>query len=290
MDDTARRMSDTDDVSVRNTTATDDDGDVDNRTDEMKTEIAQTRDEMAETIDAIQEKLRPATIVASAKERVKTAASEKVRALADTAENTASQVMDRTREGAGGLMDSIRENPYPAALIGFGLAWWVANASFSRRDRQWDERRWDNGATDWPDSRGRDSRYAFGGTRESSTLSNFGNRAREYADDAREYVDETTVALRRTGRRAQTQLERMLRENPLLVGAGAMMLGAAFGLAVPETDTENEWMGEARDSMVDRAQQFAGDAASKVQEAAKNVASAAGEVADSVTSRPPQQG
>ena len=30
------------------------------------------------------------------------------------------------------------------------------------------------------------------------------------------------------------------------------MLGAAFGLAVPETERENEWMGETRDSLVDR--------------------------------------
>jgi hypothetical protein len=73
----------------------------------------------------------------------------------------------------------------------------------------------------------------------------------------------------------------MMRDNPVLVGAGALLLGAAFGMAVPETEAENEWLGETRDSVVERAQQMASDAASKVQETASQVASTAGSIADS---------
>jgi hypothetical protein len=60
----------------------------------------------------------------------------------------------------------------------------------------------------------------------------------------------------------------MMQDNPLLVGAGALVLGAAFGLAIPETERENELMGEARDSMVERAQDMARNAASQVQNVA----------------------
>jgi len=71
----------------------------------------------------------------------------------------------------------------------------------------------------------------------------------------------------------------MVQDNPLLVGAGALMLGAAFGMAVPETDTENELMGEARDNVVGRARDMARDAANQVQDAASTVADAAAKVA-----------
>ena len=69
--------------------------------------------------------------------------------------------------------------------------------------------------------------------------------------------------LERGARTTQDRIGRMVRSNPLLVGAGALMLGVAFGIAVPETDVENEWLGEARDSVMNRAQQMAHDAAAK---------------------------
>ena len=41
---------------------------------------------------------------------------------------------------------------------------------------------------------------------------------------------------------------------------------------MPESDTENEWMGDARDTVVDRARDMARGAATKVEEAAGSVA------------------
>jgi hypothetical protein len=60
----------------------------------------------------------------------------------------------------------------------------------------------------------------------------------------------------------------MTRENPLAVGAGALLLGALAGLAIPETERENELLGETRDSMVDKAQEVARTATTRVQDAA----------------------
>jgi hypothetical protein len=81
--------------------------------------------------------------------------------------------------------------------------------------------------------------------------------------------------MRRMARRRQNQVQRMVNNNPVLVGAAALLLGAAFGLAVPETETENELMGEARENVVARARDVARDAANEVQEAANTVADAA---------------
>ena len=56
--------------------------------------------------------------------------------------------------------------------------------------------------------------------------------------------------------------------GPLAIGAVALALGTAVGLAVPQT-AENEWMGEARDTLVDKAQSVSQDAIEKVQQVAR---------------------
>jgi hypothetical protein len=73
---------------------------------------------------------------------------------------------------------------------------------------------------------------------------------------------------RDTARRVQNGFQRLLQDNPLLVGAAAVLVGAAVGAAVPETESENRLMGEARDTVVDRAQEMAKSAANTVQEVA----------------------
>lgn len=295
MDDTSRRVGDRDqwngreaeDVAGRSAEAVRGyaespraDLETDRRTSEIRRDIEDTREEMADTIDAIQEKLRPRNIVAQATDRVKQATTERVREMADTATETAQDAMIYTRDTAGGFVDTIRQNPVPAALIGIGTAWLLTNRRSTRQMRDRDD--WYDRGNEYPEpwSSGRTrTRYARSADDvESADVSGSAQRA---VSRAREYASETTDAVRRRGRRAQNQLQRMIQDNPLLVGAGALMLGAAFGLAVPETDIENQYMGEARDNLVERAQDMARDAASKVQEAAGSVADTAGTIAGS---------
>jgi hypothetical protein len=64
------------------------------------------------------------------------------------------------------------------------------------------------------------------------------------------------------------------------VGALAVGVGAAVGLAVPQTTKEHEVMGEARDTVVEKAQEKAEEAQEKVQRVAEEAQSAAKEEAD----------
>ena len=89
----------------------------DERARELRVEIAETRGEMSETIEAIQERLKPSNIVENAKESVQNATTEKVKQMANTAEYAADRVMNNT------FMDTVRDNPVPAAMIGLGAAW-----------------------------------------------------------------------------------------------------------------------------------------------------------------------
>jgi ElaB/YqjD/DUF883 family membrane-anchored ribosome-binding protein len=279
--------------------------DVDERTREIRDEIEETRGELSETVDAIQEKLKPRNIAANAAERIKTATTERVRDMADTASDTAQQAMAYTREATNVAVETARQNPIPLALLVAGAGWWLAN-----RSRKSSSSRYRGQPYYEYEGYGTDARYEYdedGGfmarIRENpipATLAGVGitwlactrperhtwsgsddtsrgltDRASEMASRTKEYASDTAESVRRMARRRQNQLQRMMSENPVLVGGAALLLGAAFGLAVPETETENEWMGEARENVVERARDVARDAASEVQEAASTVADAA---------------
>ena len=59
-----------------------------------------------------------------------------------------------------------------------------------------------------------------------------------------------------------------IEENPLAVGAVALAIGAAIGFAIPLTRKENEYLGEYRDSVVEKAQATAQDAIGSVKQMA----------------------
>jgi hypothetical protein len=300
------------------------DADTERRTSEIRQEIDHTRAEMTETIDAIQAKLNPRNIVANATERVKAATTERVREMAGTAGDTAQELMNQTRDTAGGIVQSVQQNPVPAALIGLGAVWLLMNRPSTG----------DGGRGDWSEPRqnrsysragdgvvgtvrsnpipavlagvglgwlmysGRDKqtygseRSEYGGERGAATrhdqrwnqpsavgdteaaTSSVSESAGRIATRAKDYIGDANQELQYQGRRAQNQLQRMLEDSPLLVGAGALMIGAAFGLAVPETEVENQLMGEARDTVMERTQEMAQNAASQVQQAAAGLTDA----------------
>jgi hypothetical protein len=55
------------------------------------------------------------------------------------------------------------------------------------------------------------------------------------------------------GRRAQSGFAHMREEQPLVVGAIGLAVGAALGAALPKTETEDEWLGDTRDQLKERA-------------------------------------
>ena len=281
MDDSARRVGEVDpDVPEE----------VEDRILEIRTEIIETRDELGETIEAIQERLSPSNIVENAKETVKNAASEKVNQMA----NTAGAVADRVVHNS--FMDTIRENPVPAAMVGIGLGWLMIKARDSNRfggngryyGEDYDRTSLYGEQYDWRRRTASSSyRYDQPSTRSGSdTLGNLGEIASEAASRVSDSADQVRSAARRTTRRAQISFDRVMRENPLALGAAAMLVGAAIGATIPSTDTENELMGDARDTVVDRARDMARDAAERVQNTAEQVKDVAGRTAEAAKPEP----
>jgi ElaB/YqjD/DUF883 family membrane-anchored ribosome-binding protein len=70
------------------------------------------------------------------------------------------------------------------------------------------------------------------------------------------------------GGQVKINYDHYIEENPLAVGAVAVALGAAVGFAIPLTRKENEYLGEYRDSVVEKAQATAQDALGTVKQMA----------------------
>jgi len=256
---------------------------------ELRGEIAETRSEMSETIEAIQERLQPANLAAQARDSVRDAATEKVRQMTDTAGHAADQVLGSS------FAETIRANPVPAALIGIGAAWMLFNRRSSRDSRgDYQSYRgyepYGRGAYGGPVGREYTANYGAVGTRGTigaGEREDLTSRVQDYASDAtaraQEFTSDMRDSARRTTRRAQVKFEDVLRNNPLALGAAAALVGAVVGMSVPTTETEDEWMGEARDSVVDRARSLASDAAERVSDAAGTGKDLASRAADQMT-------
>ena len=250
------------------------------RTREIRAEIEQTREDMSETVNAIQERLRPGNIAANAADSVRHAARERVRDVADS-----------------DSMQYVRANPIPTAMVGIGVAglvWLAVGANEGQRRQRVRYRR---STQDWGSrfDQDRERDYAAGrnhgdyGTAAGYTpglsytgrdtyyqetpASGWGAASRSSSSSMASAADQVTASARNAASRAQYTARRTWDTNPLFVGAASAVLGAVIGLAVPETERENELMGETRDNLVGTVQETVKDKVEKVQEAATNAVS-----------------
>jgi len=274
----------------------DEDGDIAR----LRESIASTRADMSATIDEIQLRVTPERVKARAKAEVREATIGRVE-----------HMFGRNRSGASsGIIETIRENPIPSAMVAIGLGMLFRNraagdASFDGRrysDRSsrgsYDESFWDRydydrfGTGDRNEAgdqglRGRvagaasqaQGKVADVAAHAQDKASEMAERAQDKASELREDARERAAELRfQAGYRAQQAqggFDQMMRENPLALGAMALAAGAAVGLMAPSTDREDRMFGEARDSLVDRAQTTAQEAMGKAQAVAEKAAAAA---------------
>jgi hypothetical protein len=85
---------------------------------QIKADIEETRAGMSETIDEIQERLRPANIARQAGESIKEATVARAKDLAERASTVAGDFRERPADVGMAAMRSLSENPVAAAVIG----------------------------------------------------------------------------------------------------------------------------------------------------------------------------
>ncbi len=285
----------------------------------MRADIARTRQETAQTIDAIHHRLSPGALTAQAREKIKEATVDKAKAFANSA-------TDLAKDTGGIMFDAIKDNIIPTVLITGGIAWLIKSnketrSRDGRRPRgypphvypEFDEWRHapddqfraiqdEPGAERGGDGRRRSSteevkdRVQGAGDRVSIAAGQAKDRASEAASDMKDRMGHATHRMGKKaseiGEQSMHQYRRVrrgffdtLHENPLALAGAALAVGTLFGIAIPESEHERDWMGETRDDIMWEAKKKGKEVVEKAEHVVEHAAESAAEGAEAEAKR-----
>jgi ElaB/YqjD/DUF883 family membrane-anchored ribosome-binding protein len=244
-----------------------------NETEHIKAQIEETRAQMGETIDALQERLSFSNLSEQVSDHVSNAIETATNTLYDATVGKAVGFMKNMGDGISdsGFVRTARENPLPLVLIGLGAGLLAYNAYSGKgraRRRFQNNQRYLGESAYTGDSAYRNNEPGMlAGAQEklgnvSDKVSNAANTAYEGMSNAvnTAYNSASDIANRayskagEFGSMASDTYDHYLQENPLVLGAAAFAVGAVVGLAIPSTDYEGELMGDTRDDLLRKAQ------------------------------------
>jgi ElaB/YqjD/DUF883 family membrane-anchored ribosome-binding protein len=120
--------------------------------------------------------------------------------------------------------------------------------------------------------------WQAGGNAESG--GRVGSRLGSLTHAGREQMGQVGHLAREQVDRARTGFEHMLQEQPLVLGAVAVALGAVLGATLPTSRIENRYLGPSRDELQNRAGEFAREQWEKAKQVAVTAGSAARDEAE----------
>lgn len=185
-------------------------------------------------------------------------------------ELTVGRIRERGGEFAGNLTDVAARNPMPLVLTSIGLAWMMLT---SRRGTQRDDAQYYSragerrsrvgerlaGARERAAHAADQLHGAVDSTRDTLKHAADSSRAalRDAAQSSRETYEHTAESLRSAAAAtrervddARARMDRLLNEQPLMLGALGLAAGAIIGALLPTTEHEDRFLGEARDKAV----------------------------------------
>ena len=225
----------------------------------IRRDMAQTRVQMGRTLNELQDRLNPDTLKQQAKDAAYDATIGRVG-------NMVQNAGESIRQTGNGFVQSIKDNPLPAAIAVLSVGWLFSRARAS----------------------------ASTGTTTTFSTEKIGDKAEEMKLRASRAADNAQEQIRCVARQAQVRgremgqsIQRSFYDNPLAFGLGVVAVGVALGLVFPSTELENEWMGEARDRLASKAQEAAHGALDKVDELAHKAVDKTNEKLESATSAQP---
>jgi ElaB/YqjD/DUF883 family membrane-anchored ribosome-binding protein len=280
---------------------------------EIRRDIARTRAEMAETMYVIRQRLSPEYLKQQAKDATVGRAKEAV-------DDARSQVKG-IRQSA---METIRQNPVPAAMVALGLGWLIVEGKgssteyeascyspgYSRVDRfsgRSQGEYWEGNVTE----QSMTSRAKLAAEEKAGQVSDMveqaqdrvahlsdeakakaeelrneaKSKAEELRDETRAKAEELRVEVQQQAEYAKSRVGEYVHQNPLAAAAIALAAGAALGAMVPETPQEDALMGEQHDRLMSRVEERAHDTLEKAQHVVEKAAQEAKETAEEEAKR-----
>jgi hypothetical protein len=166
------------------------------------------------------------------------------------------------------LVGAARRNPISAALIGMGVVWLFAGKSGVRVGDLWRN----SGIDRIPDvTRDTLSSVTSGASEGARAVSNAAGASfsavRETAADVVSKAADLVPSLPSPANvfgSTRDNLSELFKAQPLALGAIGLAIGAGIAAALPVTDVENEYLGEASASLRTRTVDMAGEQVEKV--------------------------
>lgn len=202
-----------------------------------------------------------------------------------------SDMSERGSEFVRELGDAARRNPISAALIGMGVLWLFTGGRTAERVGELVR---NTGIDRVPDAAGdaldaarstlRSGADAIGDRVSSAAatlrdggtagLDRAARAGSEYADAAYGYAKNLPDASGALVNTARENLSELFRAQPLALGAIGLAIGAGIAAALPATELEAEYLGEASDRFKEQAVDFASEQASRAATVAEDVVTA----------------
>jgi len=250
----------------------------DDEANRIEADIAATRDEMTGTVEAIGDRLAPSNIVKEATSTVREATVGKVEDMTSTASDALSGAGSTVQETGAGVLETIKQNPIPAALAGLGIAWmWThrANSSSNMSASRGRTPYWPEASGYGARSRYQDTGYAGSdawseqgtqqdgiGDKVGEVTDELGRRASQMGDAAGRMPSQLGGGAQGLARQAQDLME----QSPLAAGAVALAVGAAISMVLPVTQTERRVLGPTAGQVLGKVEDTATDALQKARE------------------------
>ena len=202
-----------------------------------------------------------------------------------------SEYSEKASDFVSDLGDAARKNPISAALIGMGVVWLFTGGRTAERvgdlvrgagfDRIPDAA---GNALDAARSTLRSGSESVGKGVSSATetlrdagaagLDRVTRASSEVADTAYGFAQNIPDASGALFSTARENLSELFRAQPLALGAVGLAIGAGIAAALPATDLEAEYFGEASDNFKEQAADFASEQVSRVATVAEDVVTA----------------
>lgn len=172
-------------------------------------------------------------------------------------ELTVGRVRERGGEFAGNLTDAATQNPIPMLLTSIGLGWMMltnrsggaSRASYSTSDLA------DKASGVADKVHGAADRVHGAAEKMHGAMDSARERLGHTAESLRGTASHAASATREQVDYARQRMDRLLEEQPLMLGAIGLAAGAIVGAWLPTTEHENRMLGEVRDKAVRRMAQ-----------------------------------
>lgn len=210
---------------------------------EIRAEIEDTREEMGGTLQELGDRLEPGHLMQQAKDNVRDATIGRV-------EETAKGMSDM-------VIETIKNNPIPAALAGTGLALlWMNRSNGTDKYRSQTYRGY-YGSQDIGDKVGDVA---------GSVADTVGGAVGSVKGTAEEAAGTVAHGASQAVGEVGLRLDRFMQASPLAVGTIAVGAGVLAGTIIPETEQEQQLLGDASRKIADTVSEKVDDVATKAED------------------------